>query len=106
LTTLSFTNARILHIARQANAQTFSSALGGVPATPVLDSGNPDRPFSVKGDTFVNIGAAFQRSCDQQFNGCANLANSGEGAFSTQDCQAQKDQCSAASAQAAVRLLI
>lgn len=77
-------------ITRQANAQSFTGALGGVQATPVLDSGNAARPFSVKGDTFVNVAAALQRSCDQQFNGCANLANAGQADFSTDDCQKQK----------------
>lgn len=57
------------HTKRQGqNFQTFTGALGGITATPITDSGNPDRKFQVKGDTFVNIGAAFQRSCDQQFN--------------------------------------
>lgn len=91
LATLTATQARILHVARQANSQAFTGALGGIEATPVLDSGNDDRPFSVKGDTFVNIAAALARSCDQQFNGCANAANSGQG-FSTQECQAQKGE--------------
>lgn len=91
LSTLALTNARVLYV-RQANAQTFAGALGGVEATPVLDSGNADRPFDVAGDTFVNIGAALQRSCDQQFNGCANLANGGAADFSTSDCQAQKGE--------------
>lgn len=92
LATVAFSQARILHVVRQDNAQTFGGALGGVEATPVLDSGNEDRPFEVAGATFVNIGAALQRSCDQQFNGCANLANGGEGDFSTADCQAQKGE--------------
>lgn len=90
LATVAATQARILHVVRQANSQAFTGALGGVEATPVLDSGNEDRPFEVNGDTFVNIGAALQRSCDQQFNGCANLANGGDADFSTADCQAQK----------------
>jgi hypothetical protein len=55
-------------IRRQNNLQTFQGALGGEAATPVEDSGNADRPFQVGGDTFVNIGAALARSCDQQFN--------------------------------------
>ncbi|OCK74037.1 hypothetical protein K432DRAFT_430261 [Lepidopterella palustris CBS 459.81] len=80
---------------RRQNLQPFTGALGGVAATPVLNSGNAARPFSVKGDTFVNIGAALQRSCDQQFNACANLANGGA-AFSVSDCSAQKTQCTAA----------
>lgn len=77
---------------RQANSQSFTGAIGGIAATPILDSGNEDRPFSVKGDTFVNLGAALQRSCDQQFNACANQANAGNAAFSTQECTAQKSE--------------
>lgn len=75
---------------RQSNFQTFTAALGGVAATPVTDSGNADRPFQVKGDTFVNAGAALQRSCDQQFNACANLANGGDKSLSVGACGAQK----------------
>jgi hypothetical protein len=77
---------------RQAggNLQTFTAALGGIAATPILDSGDAKRPFSVKGDTFVNIGAALQRSCDQQFNACANGANGGDATLNVADCSAQK----------------
>ncbi|KAL5118572.1 hypothetical protein ACEQ8H_003587 [Pleosporales sp. CAS-2024a] len=81
---------------RAANSQTFTGALGGIAATPVLASGDAKRPFSVKGDTFVNIGAALQRSCDQQFNACANVANQGGAAFKLADCSAQQTQCNAA----------
>lgn len=91
LSAAAFTNARALYV-RQANSQPFTGALGGVAATPILDSGDAKRPFSVKGDTFVNLGAALQRSCDQQFNACANLANGGQGDFSTAECQAQKGE--------------
>lgn len=90
---VALTNALAI---RQANSQTFTGALGGIAATPVLDSGNADRPFSVKGATFVNLGAALQRSCDQQFNACANLANGGSQSVAFADCQSQKDQCDAA----------
>lgn len=75
---------------RQANFQTFTAALGGIAATPVTNSGNADRPFQVKGDTFVNAGAALQRSCDQQFNACANKANGGDKTLSVAQCSAQK----------------
>jgi hypothetical protein len=91
LATAACTHARVLSV-RQANSQSFTGALGGIAATPVLDSGDAKRPFSVKGDTFVNIGAALQRSCDQQFNGCANLANGGSEDISTSACQAQKGE--------------
>jgi hypothetical protein len=77
------------HARRQNNLQPFTGAIGGEAATPVVDSGNPDRPFQVGQDTFVNIAAALQRSCDQQFNRCANAANGGGGG-SVAACQTQK----------------
>lgn len=79
---------------RQAggNLQTFSGALGGIAATPILDSGNANRPFQVKADTFVNIAAALQRSCDQQFNACADKANGGDKTLSVSACAAQKSK--------------
>jgi hypothetical protein len=73
-----------------SNFQTFTAALGGIAATPIVDSGIANRKFQVKNDTFVNIGAALQRSCDQQFNACANVANGGGAAFSVAECSAQK----------------
>ncbi|ETN43812.1 uncharacterized protein HMPREF1541_11136 [Cyphellophora europaea CBS 101466] len=81
-------------IRRQNNLQPFTGALGGEAATPIEDSGNANRPFQVGQDTFVNIGAALQRSCDQQFNRCANLANGGDQTLSVADCQAQKGMAS------------
>jgi hypothetical protein len=72
------------------NIQTFTGALGGIAATPVQNSGNGNRPFQVKGDTFANIGAALARSCDQQFNACANAANGGDATLSVADCSSQK----------------
>ncbi|OCL10363.1 hypothetical protein AOQ84DRAFT_374982 [Glonium stellatum] len=83
-----------LVVPRAQNLQTFSGTLGGA-ATPVVNSGDSTRPFSVNGDTFVNLAAALQRSCDQQFNACANQANSGA-SFSTADCQTQETACNAA----------
>ncbi|KAH7380279.1 hypothetical protein DE146DRAFT_290135 [Phaeosphaeria sp. MPI-PUGE-AT-0046c] len=80
---------------QSSNFQTFTAALGGISATPVTDSGNAARPFQVKGDTFVNAGAALQRSCDQQFNACANKANGGDKTLSVAQCSSQKDQCDA-----------
>lgn len=76
---------------RQNNLQTFTGTLG-VAATPVLNSGDAKRPFSVKGDTFVNLAAALQRSCDQQFNGCATKANGGDKTLSVSACQQQKSK--------------
>lgn len=79
-------------VRRQAggNVQTFTGALGGVAATPVVNTGDAKRPFSVKGATFTTIAAALARSCDQQFNACANAANGGDKTLSVTQCSAQK----------------
>ena len=90
LATVAATQARVYIRAQAANSQTFTGALGGVAATPVDASGDAKKPFAVKGDTFVNLSAALQRSCDQQFNGCANLANGGDPTITVADCTAQK----------------
>lgn len=75
-----------------------ASALGGIAAPAITDSGDSTRPFLVNGNTFVNKSAAVQRSCDIQFNACANAFNSGSaaGAFNLADCQNQEDDCVAA----------
>lgn len=80
--------------------QTFTGAVGAA-ADPITFSGNPDRPFDVAGSTFVNFGAAAARTCDRQFNACANAANGGQGvAFA--DCNTQKSACTAAQAATSV----
>ncbi|KAI9759266.1 MAG: hypothetical protein M4579_002475 [Chaenotheca gracillima] len=93
----STTSAAATSQAAGGNLQTFTGSLGGA-ATPVTDSGDAKRPFQVKADTFVNVGAALQRSCSQQFNACANAANSKAIASSVGDCQTQEEQCNAAAA--------
>jgi hypothetical protein len=70
------------------------SALGGIAAPAITDSGDSTRPFEVNGNTFVNKSAAVQRSCDIQFNACANAFNSGSATgFNLSDCQTQEDEC-------------
>ncbi|KAL6811534.1 hypothetical protein J3E69DRAFT_377572 [Trichoderma sp. SZMC 28015] len=76
------------------NVQTFTGSLGG-PAPPVV-SGTGNRPFSVNGNTFVNIGAALGRSCDIQHNACADAANSGQLSGGVGQCDDQNTQCKAA----------
>ncbi|KAH6662966.1 hypothetical protein B0J14DRAFT_452607, partial [Halenospora varia] len=76
------------------NVQAFTGTLGGA-APPVISSAG-DRPFSVNGATFVNAGAALQRSCAVQNNACANAVNSGAQAGSVGDCNAQEQACNAA----------
>ncbi|KAN0120026.1 hypothetical protein V8E51_002234 [Hyaloscypha variabilis] len=70
------------------------SALGGIAAPPITDSGDSTRPFEVNGNTFVNKSAAVQRSCDIQFNACADAFNAGTASgFNISDCQTQEDTC-------------
>lgn len=72
------------------NVQTFTGNLGGA-APPVVEDDASDRPFSVDGATFLNKGAALQRSCSVQHNACASAANNGEeGDFDVADCDQQR----------------
>lgn len=72
------------------------SAIGGIAAPAVTNSGNADRPFEVNGDTFVNQSAAIQRACSIQNNLCANAVNSGQvSGFTVGDCNTQEDTCNA-----------
>ncbi|KAG9237023.1 hypothetical protein BJ875DRAFT_370792 [Amylocarpus encephaloides] len=71
-------------------------AVGGVAAPAVDDSGDAARPFSVNGNTFVNKAAAVQRSCDIQFNACADAFNNNKQAGVTMEaCSAQQTTCNA-----------
>ncbi|KAK3389324.1 hypothetical protein B0H63DRAFT_97181 [Podospora didyma] len=78
------------------NVQAFAGALGG-PAPPVISSAS-ERPFEVNGATFLNIGAATQRSCAIQKNACSNAANSGQIEGGTGQCDTQEKACLAANA--------
>ncbi|KAK1658955.1 hypothetical protein BDP55DRAFT_563919 [Colletotrichum godetiae] len=84
------------------DVQTFTGTLGG-PAPPVTSDSSADKPFSVNGATFLNAGAALQRSCAVQHNACADAANSGSEDISVSDCDAQEDDCLAASSQTKLR---
>ncbi|KAH7355381.1 hypothetical protein BKA65DRAFT_475821 [Rhexocercosporidium sp. MPI-PUGE-AT-0058] len=83
-------------VAAGANVQTFAGALGG--AAPAVIESAGDRPFSVNGATFVNIGAALQRSCAVQNNACANAVNSGALEGDVGQCGDQEKACNAAAA--------
>jgi len=82
------------------NLQTFTGALGGVLASPITDSGNAARPFLVQGDTFSDFASAGSRSCANQHNICADLANNGTGSFTVSECDDQSTTCVAAQATA------
>ncbi|THV47229.1 hypothetical protein BGAL_0326g00080 [Botrytis galanthina] len=80
--------------ATSSSAGSSTSALGGIAAPPITNSGDSARPFSVNGNTFVNEAAALQRSCDIQFNACADAFNGGKAdGFSIGDCQTQENTC-------------
>ncbi|KFY66380.1 hypothetical protein V496_02073 [Pseudogymnoascus sp. VKM F-4515 (FW-2607)] len=67
--------------------------LGGA-APPVLNGDDSRRPFSVNGNTFTNKATAVARSCDIQFNACADAMNGGKlPGTKMSDCTAQKDVC-------------
>jgi len=81
---------------RQAggNLQTFTGTLGAT-APAVTASG---AEFAVAGNaSFKEQANALIRSCDVQFNQCANAANGSgnSGAVTVSACSAQKDQCDA-----------
>ncbi|KAH8816659.1 hypothetical protein F5884DRAFT_229606 [Xylogone sp. PMI_703] len=77
-----------------ANLQTFTGALGGAVAPPITESSDSSRPFEVDGDTFPDFSTAAQRSCNNQHNSCAKIANSNKSAgFTAGDCDSQQDQC-------------
>ncbi|KAL8779271.1 MAG: hypothetical protein Q9203_003721 [Teloschistes exilis] len=77
--------------------QTFTGSLGGPP--PPVTSSASTRPFSVNGATFLNSGAALQRSCAIQHNACANAANSGKLSGGVAQCDTQETACNAATSQ-------
>lgn len=89
-------------VASATNEQTFTGTLGG--AAPPVTSSASDRPFTVNGNTFVNLAAALQRSCSIQNTNCANAANAGTlPGTNVGDCNAQEAACNAAAAKKAKR---
>ncbi|KAI1854210.1 hypothetical protein JX265_000614 [Neoarthrinium moseri] len=85
------------------NLQAFSGKLGGEAAPAITNSGNPERPFEVDGDTFTDFQSAAGRACDNQKNLCANQANSNKGgSLEVGDCDKQNDQCKQAASSATV----
>ncbi|KAK6088182.1 hypothetical protein SCUP234_01248 [Seiridium cupressi] len=87
-------NANAGNTGNAGSTATVSGAVAGATAPAVTASGNADRPFEVNGNTFVNEAAAKQRSCDIQFNACADAVNGGKASGVTvSDCQAQQTSC-------------
>ncbi|KAG9244034.1 hypothetical protein BJ878DRAFT_87897 [Calycina marina] len=80
------------------NLMTFIQSLGGVTAPPITSSGDSSRPFAVDDRTFTTFSAAYQRSCNNQHNSCADFANSAAGKsanVTVGDCDTQEKSCAA-----------
>ncbi|KAM0333526.1 hypothetical protein ACHAQA_002191 [Verticillium albo-atrum] len=75
------------------NLQFFDGKIGGAEAPGITQSNDPDRPFSVGGDTFPDFDTAAGRACDNQKNDCAELANNGGGNFEVSACDQQNNEC-------------
>ncbi|KFZ12896.1 hypothetical protein V502_06871 [Pseudogymnoascus sp. VKM F-4520 (FW-2644)] len=84
--------------------QTFTDALGGAAAEPITNTDDPDRPFQVGGDTFTDFKSAASRSCDDQKNACAKIANDNDqsNGLKVSDCDKQRDTCKSAQDKATV----
>ncbi|SPQ19615.1 f587c4b2-5b37-4028-a1a5-ad56ecb54262 [Thermothielavioides terrestris] len=87
----------------RVNLQAFTGALGGAKAPAITNSGDPQRPFEVDGDTFTDFESASNRACDNQKNVCADIANNGTGSFTVGDCDQQNQQCKSAASSAATK---
>ncbi|KAG9249558.1 uncharacterized protein F5Z01DRAFT_494346 [Emericellopsis atlantica] len=71
-----------------------ATALGGLAAPAVEDSGDSNRPFRVNGDTFTGKDTAVGRACDVQRNACFDAVNSGQAnGFTGGDCDNQRSAC-------------
>ncbi|OBT77655.1 hypothetical protein VF21_03757 [Pseudogymnoascus sp. 05NY08] len=86
------------------NLQTFTGALGGAAAEPITNTNDQDRPFEVGGDTFTDFKSAASRTCDNQKNACAKIANGGDqsNGLKVSDCDKQRDTCISAQDKATV----
>ncbi|KAL2758525.1 hypothetical protein ACRALDRAFT_1075087 [Sodiomyces alcalophilus JCM 7366] len=80
--------------------QSFRESVGGASAPAITQSNDPDRPFSVEGDTFPDFDTAADRACDIQKNKCAEAANNQGGNHEVNDCDRQNERCKASIPQA------
>jgi len=82
----------------------FTPALGGAVAPPITSTGDPKRPFQVGNSDFTDFASAANRSCDDQHNACAKIANDKalSNGLRVTDCDVQMDACKAAQKSATV----
>lgn len=80
---------------RAANAFPFASALGGAAAEPVTATGDPAKPYTCNGNSFATFVLAATRSCNNQHNACALIANTPKNTagITVGECDTQETQC-------------
>ncbi|KAH7360154.1 hypothetical protein BKA65DRAFT_546885 [Rhexocercosporidium sp. MPI-PUGE-AT-0058] len=80
----------------EQNLQTFKGALGGVVAEPITSTTDPKRPFAVGSNTFTKYQDAAVRTCNNQKNACARIANGKDNPsdITVGQCDAQETDCS------------
>ncbi|KAK0101328.1 hypothetical protein ONS95_006504 [Cadophora gregata] len=85
----------------EQNLQTFKGALGGVEAEAITNTSDPKRPFAVGGDTFTTYEDAAVRTCNNQKNACAKVANGKDNPdnIAVGDCDDQESDCTKVAAQ-------
>ncbi|KAJ8058978.1 hypothetical protein OCU04_011961 [Sclerotinia nivalis] len=71
-----------------------AAAIGGIQPPNIERTTDPDRPFSVNGDTFTDIEDAVDRACAIQHNACADAINNGAlSDAEISDCDDQLKTC-------------
>jgi len=80
----------------EQNLQTFKGALGGVEAEAITSNSDPKRPFAVGSDTFTTYKDAAVRTCNNQKNACAKVANGKNNPddITVAQCDDQETDCS------------
>ncbi|KAH7395933.1 hypothetical protein BKA64DRAFT_72856 [Cadophora sp. MPI-SDFR-AT-0126] len=80
----------------EKNLQTFKGALGGVEAEPITSTSDPKRPFAVGSNTFTSYEDAAVRTCNNQKNACADVANGKKNPddITVAQCDDQETDCS------------
>ncbi|KAF7877153.1 hypothetical protein EAF04_000838 [Stromatinia cepivora] len=74
-----------------------AAAIGGIQPPNIERTTDPDRPFSVNGDTFTDREDAVDRACAIQHNACADAVNNGAlSDAEISDCDDQLKACVAA----------
>ncbi|RAL62165.1 hypothetical protein DID88_002649 [Monilinia fructigena] len=74
-----------------------AAAIGGIVPPNIETTKDPDRPFSVNGNTFTDREDAVDRACSVQHNACADAINNGAlSDVKISDCDDQEKKCVAA----------